>query len=48
MEKLSLLRGTQLHATTILSLNDEQILRKLGVDVTSDPVYQSESLYYNL
>jgi uncharacterized protein (UPF0371 family) len=48
LEKLAMLKGCQAHSTTILSGNDDQILRKLGVDVTSDPEYQSESLYYNM
>jgi uncharacterized protein (UPF0371 family) len=30
----------------MLNKDDEQILRKLGIDVTSDPVYPSENLYY--
>jgi uncharacterized protein (UPF0371 family) len=47
MEKLALLKGCQVHATTILSTSDEQTFRKLGIDVTSDPEYSSESLYYN-
>lgn len=47
MEKLSLLKGCQAHSTTILSGNDEQIFSKLGIDVTSDPEYATESLYYN-
>jgi uncharacterized protein (UPF0371 family) len=47
MEKLSMLKGCQAHSTTILSRNDEQIFRKLGIDVTSDPEYPTESLYYN-
>ncbi len=47
MEKLVMLKGCQAHATTILSRNDEQIFRKLGIDVTSDPEYPTESLYYN-
>jgi uncharacterized protein (UPF0371 family) len=45
-EKLSQLKGVQAHCTAILNKNDEQILRKLGIDVTSDPVYPSENLYY--
>ncbi len=45
-EKLSLLKGVQAHCTAMLNKNDEQILRKLGIDVTSDPVYPSENLYY--
>lgn len=47
MEKLDQLKGCQAHSTTILSLDDEQTLRKLGIDVTSDPEYQSQNLYYN-
>lgn len=44
--KLSELRGVQAHSTTMLNKDDEQILRKLGIDVTCDPVYPSENLYY--
>ncbi|CDI48459.1 DUF1846 domain-containing protein [Clostridium tetani] len=47
MEKLSMLRGCQAHSTTILSGNEEQTFRKLGIDITCDPEYPSESLYYN-
>lgn len=45
-EKLSLLKGVQAHCTSMLNKSDEQILRKLGIDVTSDPFYPSENLYY--
>ncbi len=45
-EKLSQLKGVQAHCTAMLNKNDEQIIRKLGIDVTSDPVYPSENLYY--
>ncbi|WP_432663102.1 DUF1846 domain-containing protein [Wukongibacter baidiensis] len=47
MEKLSILKNCQAHSTTILTTNDEQTFRKLGIDVTSDPEYSSDSLYYN-
>lgn len=47
MDKLPMLRGCQAHSTTILSRNDEDTFRKLGIDVTSDPEYPTESLYYN-
>ncbi|MBC2425635.1 DUF1846 family protein, partial [Clostridium beijerinckii] len=47
MEKLTMLKGCQAHSTTILSTHDEQTFRKLGIDVTSDPEYPSDSLYYN-
>ncbi|HCR39641.1 MAG TPA: hypothetical protein DIW41_01940 [Lachnospiraceae bacterium] len=45
-EKLSQLNGVQAHCTVMLNKNDEQILRKLGIDVTCDAVYPSENLYY--
>ena len=47
MEKLTLLKGCQAHSTTILSRNDEQTFRKLGIDITCDPEYPTDSLYYN-
>jgi uncharacterized protein (UPF0371 family) len=45
-DKLSLLKGVQAHSTIMLNRNDEQILKKLGIDVTCDAVYPSENLYY--
>ena len=47
MEKLSMLKNCQVHSTTILPTSDEQTLRKLGIDVTCDAEYASESLFYN-
>lgn len=47
MEKLTMLKGCQAHSTTILSRSDEQTFRKLGIDITCDAEYPSESLYYN-
>ncbi|MBM7616223.1 DUF1846 domain-containing protein [Alkaliphilus hydrothermalis] len=47
MEKLSELKGCQAHSTTILSIHDEEIFRKLGIDITCDPQYSTENLYYN-
>jgi len=46
MDKLGMLKGSQAHSTTILNRSEEQVLRKLGVDVTCDPEYPTESLYY--
>lgn len=45
MDKLPLLKGSQAHSTVILSNVDEQIFRKLGIDVTCDPEFQSTNLY---
>lgn len=48
LDKLSELKGCQAHSTTILTRSDEQTFGKLGIDITSDPEYPSESLYYNM
>lgn len=45
-DKLLKLKGVQAHCTAILNKNDEQTLKKLGIDVTSDAIYPSENLYY--
>nr|WP_242596313.1 DUF1846 domain-containing protein [Enterococcus ureasiticus] len=45
-DKLSELNDVQAHSTVMLSKNDEQTLRELGLDITSDAVYPSENLYY--
>ncbi|WP_373788415.1 hypothetical protein, partial [Jeotgalibaca porci] len=34
------------HSTVMLKKDDEQILRNLGIDITSDAQYPSENLYY--
>ena len=47
MDKLEMLKGCQAHSTTIVSTNDEQTFRKLGIDITCDAEYATESLYYN-
>lgn len=47
MDKLPMLRNCQAHATTMLPVNDEQIFQNLGIDVTCDPEFATESLYYN-
>lgn len=47
MDKLTMLKGCQAHSTTIISTNDEQTFRKLGIDITCDAEYATESLYYN-
>lgn len=47
VEKLLLLNGCRAHCTAILSDRDEQTLRDLGLDVTSDPEYLTTNLYFN-
>lgn len=48
MDKIHMLKGTQAHSTNILGRNDEQTLRKLGIDITCDQVFPTENLYYNI
>lgn len=45
LDELHNLRGCDAHTTVILGSVDEGIFRSLGVHVTSEPVYQSKSLY---
>lgn len=47
LSKLSYLRGCQAHCTAILSENDDQTLKSLGIDVTSDPEYITNNLYFS-
>ncbi len=44
--KLGALRGCRAHCTAILSDKDENTLKALGIDVTSDPEYVTNNLYY--
>jgi len=46
LSMLGELDGTQAHSTTILSKNDDQTYGKLGIDVTADPYFPSDNLYY--
>ena len=45
MEQLSKLHGLDVHTSVILGSVDEGIFRNLGVQVTSEPVFQSKNLY---
>lgn len=47
LEKLEMLKGCEAHATTILSHNNENAFKKLGIEVTCDAVYPTDNLYYN-
>ena len=45
LDQLPKLRDTEAHATVILSETDTRILKKLGIRVTTEPVYETERLY---
>lgn len=46
LDALASLRDCQAHTTTILHSNNEATLRNLGIDITSDPIFSSTSLFY--
>ena len=46
LRSLKDLRGCEAHSTVILSQVDENIFRKLGVNLTSEPKYQTKKLYH--
>ncbi|GAB1456725.1 DUF1846 domain-containing protein [Spirochaetota bacterium] len=45
VDKLNLLRGCQMHLSHMPTPGDEAGLRKLGINLTSDPVYASKRLF---
>lgn len=45
--KLTRLHGCQAHCTAILSDRDEQTIKALGLDVTCDPEYITNNLYFS-
>lgn len=46
MKQLSKLKGCEVHSTVILSQVDEGTFRKLGINLTSEPKYQTKKLYH--
>ncbi len=46
MEALKQLRGCEAHSTVILPQVDEDIYRKLGLNITCDPQYTTKKLYH--
>ena len=47
LEQVKNLKGLEAHSTVILSRVDEQVFRKLGVNLTCEPKYQTKKLYHN-
>ena len=41
------LAGCESHSSVILSRVDENVFRKLGVNLTCEPKYQTKKLYHN-
>ena len=47
LEKLDDLKDCQMHSTIILSQADENTFRKLKIEVTCEPKYQTDKLYHS-
>lgn len=46
LNQLAKLRGTEAHSSVILSPVDSDVFRKLGINLTCEPNYQSKKLYH--
>ena len=46
MEQLPNLRGSEVHSSVILSQVDKNMFRKLGLNLTCEPAYQTKKLYH--
>ena len=46
MEQIDNLQGSEVHSTVILSQIDEKVFKKLGINLTCNPVYQTKKLYH--
>ncbi|MBQ2325213.1 MAG: DUF1846 family protein, partial [Clostridia bacterium] len=45
LDALKELRGTELHSTVVLPAVDAATFKKIGVNYTCEPVYESKKLY---
>lgn len=45
-EQLSKLRHSEMHSSVIVSESDEHTLKKLGINLTCSPLYESKRLYH--
>lgn len=46
LDKLSELTGCEAHSSHMLTRNDEDVFRKLGLNLTCEPQYPTKDLYY--
>lgn len=47
VEQLQNLKGSEVHSSVILSQVDKNVFRKLGINLTCEPEYQTKKLYHN-
>ena len=45
LEQLPKLRGCQIHTSVMLSSVDIKMFNKLGLELTSEPIYEKKRLY---
>jgi len=45
MKRLSMLSGCEMHISHMPSAGDENGLRKLGINLTSEPIFASRNLF---
>ena len=45
LQQISRLKGLEAHSTVLLSSVDEGVFRKLGVNLTCEPKYETNKLY---
>lgn len=46
MDQLANLRGCQAHISVLLSATDLRLYKKLGLQVTCEPQYETKKLYH--
>ena len=46
MQQIDKLHGCEVHSSVILSEVDEKTFKKLGVNLTCEPKYQTKKLYH--
>lgn len=46
LEQLPKLRGCELHTSVMLSSVDTNTFKKLGLNLTSEPIYENNRLYH--
>ena len=47
LDQLKNLSGCEMHSSVLLSQVDEKLLKKLGINLTCEPRYQTKKLYHN-
>ena len=47
LQQLPTLRGCEIHSSVILSPVDERMFKKLGMNLTCEPKYETDQKYHN-